>query len=249
MRFTAGMLLLALSAPVNLVAQNVAPPAARDVSWRKLLPNIATDQKTIWWGFPRDLAHGRHLLPVAAVVGTAAALIAVDPHDAPYFRSTTAFHGFNQVFSSRAASIGMVAAPVSMYAAGLVKRDSKLQRTALFAGEAVADAEILATAMKAVDRRIRPSTIQPGGDFADTWFKNSKPNGCFPSGHTIAAFSIATVISRQYGTRHKWVPFLAYGLAATVGFSRITLSAHFLSDVFMGGALGYTIGRFVVLRQ
>jgi hypothetical protein len=29
----------------------------------------------------------------------------------------------------------------------------------------------------------------------------------------------------------------------------MSLSAHFLSDVFMGGALGYSISRFVVLRQ
>jgi len=31
--------------------------------------------------------------------------------------------------------------------------------------------------------------------------------------------------------------------------SRMTLSAHFASDVFMGGALGYSIGRFAVLRE
>jgi len=40
-----------------------------------------------------------------------------------------------------------------------------------------------------------------------------------------------------------------YGMAALVGFSRLSLSAHFMSDVFMGGALGYTISRFTVLRQ
>jgi membrane-associated phospholipid phosphatase len=64
----------------------------------------------------------------------------------------------------------------------------------------------------------------------------------------MAAFSLATVVARRYG-KHRWVPYTAYGLAALVGFSRITLSAHFLSDVFMGGALGYSISRFAVLRQ
>jgi membrane-associated phospholipid phosphatase len=34
-----------------------------------------------------------------------------------------------------------------------------------------------------------------------------------------------------------------------VGFSRVSLSAHFVSDVFMGGMLGYSISRVVVLRQ
>jgi membrane-associated phospholipid phosphatase len=34
-----------------------------------------------------------------------------------------------------------------------------------------------------------------------------------------------------------------------VGFSRLSLSAHFTSDVFMGAALGCSISRFAVLRQ
>jgi membrane-associated phospholipid phosphatase len=42
---------------------------------------------------------------------------------------------------------------------------------------------------------------------------------------------------------------VAYGSAALVGFSRMTLSAHFASDVFMGAALGYSISRFTVLRE
>jgi membrane-associated phospholipid phosphatase len=69
-----------------------------------------------------------------------------------------------------------------------------------------------------------------------------------PSGHAIAAFSAATVLARRYGD-HKWVPYVSYGVAALVGFSRITLSAHFVSDVFVGGALGYSVSRFAVLQQ
>jgi membrane-associated phospholipid phosphatase len=64
----------------------------------------------------------------------------------------------------------------------------------------------------------------------------------------MVAFSVATVIARRYGN-HRWVPYVAYGLASVVGFSRLTLNVHFLSDVVMGGALGYSISRFTVLRQ
>ena len=91
-----------------------------------------------------------------------------------------------------------------------------------------------------------------GGDFSNTWFKShgSILGGTygFPSGHSIAAFSVATVVARRYGN-HRWVPYAAYGMAALVGFSRLSLLSHFVSDVFMGGALGYSIGRFTVLRQ
>jgi membrane-associated phospholipid phosphatase len=42
---------------------------------------------------------------------------------------------------------------------------------------------------------------------------------------------------------------VAYGLASTVGFSRLTLQAHFTSDVFVGAVLGYSISHFIVLRH
>jgi membrane-associated phospholipid phosphatase len=41
------------------------------------------------------------------------------------------------------------------------------------------------------------------------------------------------------------VKFGAYGLAATVSLSRFTGRKHFLSDVLVGSAMGYGIGRYV----
>ena len=72
--------------------------------------------------------------------------------------------------------------------------------------------------------------------------------------NTIAAFSVAIVTAQRYGRQHRWVPIVAYGPAAAVEFSRITLSSHFPSshfpsDMLMGAALGYSIGRFALLRQ
>jgi membrane-associated phospholipid phosphatase len=179
--------------------------------------------------------------------------VALDPKTAGYFRRSSSFDGFNQVLTGHATDIAMIVAPVSLYAAGLIRKDSKMQSTALLAGEAVVNAEILTTVMKDIDRRLRPADIAPNGDFSDSWFQDNKrylrSNGSFPSGHTIAAFSIATVFARRYGKQHRWIPYVAYGSAALVGFSRMTLSAHFASDVFMGASLGYSISRFTVLRE
>jgi hypothetical protein len=66
-----------------------------------------------------------------------------------------------------------IAAPVSLYAIGLIRKDSKMQRTALFAGEAVADAEILTTVLKDATKRVRPAGISGGGNYSDTWFESS----------------------------------------------------------------------------
>ena len=229
------------------------PPAVEDgrpVSWGKLAPNLACDQKRIWT-FPAQVVRGRHLLPVLAVVGTTALLISTDGRSASAVRNTTEFHGFNSVFTSNVTAAGTVAVPASLYVAGLVAKDSHATHTALLAAEAVADAEVVTFVLKDIDNRKRPAAFTSTTNFGDSWFEGRsswiRSTGSFPSGHAIAAFSVATVISRRYPHR-RWVPFVSYGLAGVVGFSRVSLSAHFPSDVFAGAAFGYSIGRFVVLR-
>ena len=238
-------------APVASSVPQPSPAADRPVSWKILLPNLLNDQERIW-SFPARLVNGQNWIPATAVVGTTAALWAFDPTEAAYFRRTPTFHGFNNIFTGNATVIGTIVTPASLYAIGLIRKDSKMQHTALLAGEAVADAEIVTTVLKDATRRVRPAAIPPSGNLYDSWFESHgsllRGNGSFPSGHTIAAFSVATIIARRYGN-HRWVPYAAYGMAALVGFSRLSLSAHFLSDVFMGGALGYSISRFTVLRQ
>jgi len=227
-------------------------PYDRPVSWKLLIPNLLSDQQRIWT-FPARLVHGQDLLPASAVVGTTAALWAVDPTEASYFRHTSALNGFNNIFTGNATAIGTIAAPAVLYATGLVRKDSKMQHTALLAAEAVADAEAVTTVLKDATKRARPAGIPLSGNYYDSWFDSKgsllRGNGSFPSGHTIAAFSVATIVARRYGNQRRWVPYAAYGMAALIGFSRLSLSAHFVSDVFLGGALGYSIGRFAVLRQ
>ena len=251
--------ILALALAASLPGQvpdpasaDLQPQADRPVAWTKLVPNTASDQKQIWM-FPTKLKKKKVWIPTAAVIGVTAGLVALDPKTAGYFRRSSTYDDFNHVLTGHATDLGSLIAPLSLYAAGLIRKDSKMQSTALLAGEAIANAEILTTVMKDIDRRLRPADIAPHGDFSNSWFQDNKrymrSNGSFPSGHTIAAFSIATVISRRYGAQHRWIPYLAYGTAAAVGFSRMTLSSHFPSDVFMGAALGYSISRFTVLRD
>ena len=242
--------------PPRSQSQQAAPPApatsGRQVSWRLLPKNLLQDQENLWL-FPVRLAHGRHWLPTGSVLGVTAGLLAADAHDAPYFRRTSSFSGFNTAFSGTATAIGIAVVPSAMYGIGLLRRDTFAQETALFAGEAVVDSGVLAVVMKDVSRRLRPSDIDPYGDFSDTFFKSHPTivgaGSSFPSGHTILAFSVSTVIARRYGKRHVWVRWVAYGAAGAVAFSRITLQSHFPSDVFLGAALGYSVARFDVLQN
>jgi membrane-associated phospholipid phosphatase len=222
----------------------------RDVSWHTLPKNFLQDQKEIWL-FPTQLAKGRHWLPTVGVVGVTAILIAADPHDTPYFRRTGSFEGFNDAFSGRITGAEIAFVPVAFLVGGYLRKDSYAEKTALLAGEAYANAAIIEMSLKIATRRTRPSDIPPTGNFSDTFFDSNKSvtgvNTSFPSGHTMSAFAVATVFAHRY-RHHRWVPWVAYGAATAIGFSRVTLQSHFPSDVFLGAALGYSISKFVVLR-
>jgi len=225
-----------------------ASSTARDVSLRLLPINILHDQKNIWL-FPGQLAKGRHWLPTVAVVATTAGLIAADPYVESAFNRTTAFRGFDRAFSSKVTGDEIIAIPTALYLFGLGSRDSYMQKTALFAGEAIFDSEVIREAMNSLTTRLSPSDVASQKVYSDTFFRSRIHSGSsFPSAHTIAAMSIATVVARRY-SKHRWVPWAAYGFAGAVGFSRLTLLAHFPSDVFLGGALGYAIARYGVLRD
>jgi len=256
MRTACGLvLLLVLTAPAVLGQPAPAQQPGefeRSVSPKLLPSNFVSDQKKIWL-YPRQFAHPKRWIAPAAVLGATALLIAeADAPTASYFRGTTSFRGFNRVFTGTATAAGMIAVPSALMVTGFARRDSKMWKTALLAGEAVADSEVLTVAMKDVDRRLFPASVPPTQGFSDTWFKTTghwiRGSGSFPSGHGIAAVSIATVFARRYRS-HRWAPYVAYGGAALVAFSRLPLGAHYVSDTFMGAALGYSIARFAVLRQ
>ncbi len=98
------------------------------------------------------------------------------------------------------------------------------------------DGGIVAGVIKHVTQRRRPRAKEPG-DFFEGGLS-------FPSGHTTAVWSLATVVAHEY--RHnRLVQVSAYGLAAAASMARFTGRNHFLSDVFVGSAIGYGIGRYV----
>jgi hypothetical protein len=228
-----------------------APAVDIDVSWGKLPKRILHDQKDIWL-FPVQLAKGHHWAPTLITVGGTAGLIVADPHVMPYFRSHSGnLDDINDVFDGPITSAAIVVVPVTILIGGYIKHDPYAVKTGLLSAEAYADSAIVDLAIKAVTRRKRPSDVAPGAPFNDTFFSGGKSpfkGSSFPSGHAAGAFSVATVIARRYGSRHRWVPWVAYGAASAISFSRVTTSAHFPSDVFLGAVLGYTITRFEVLR-
>jgi len=72
--------------------------------------------------------------------------------------------------------------------------------------------------------------------------RNLRPDGSahnsFPSGHTAQAFAAATFLTEEFGHEYKCTPYLAYGIASSVGMLRIANNRHYLSDVLVGAGIG-----------
>ena len=242
-------------APDQQVQPSSAPVAPRDVSFsiKSFARNFFSDQKKIWT-FPAKVATGHELVPVLAITGVTAALVAgVDPTEGKYFRThAPTFSGFNNTFSEHRTTASTLLIPAGLAGLGLITRRSYLAHTGLLALEAWVDVDITAEVMRNIADRRRPLDVPLNGNYSNTWFKTaSSPlhaDGSFPSGHTGWGFAVATTIARRYPHR-RWVQYLAYGLATVDLASRLTSSNHFASDAVFGGILGYAIGRFVVVRQ
>ena len=231
-------------------AKHEDEPYKRVTSWRRLPKDFLHDQKGIWLLFPAQLAKGQHWVPTLAITGLTAGLIAADSHAMPYFRSHQRnLDDLNDVFDSYITTGEVIAVPASLMVAGYLRHDDYQVDTAMLAGEAYADSAIVDLAIKAVSRRERPSDVRPGALFTDTFFSGGKSpfkGSSFPSGHAAGVFSVATVVASRYHKR-AWVPWVAYGFATAISFSRVTTLSHFPSDVFLGAALGYTMTRYQVL--
>ena len=245
MRYFAACLLIVVTASFAR-AQDEEP-----MSIRRLPVDLVQDQKEIW-SFPLKPMKSSHWKPMVVLLSATAVLVALDPHDTPYFRHTSTFADFDKKFSSTDTGLGEGIFPAGFYLTGLARGDSYVQKSGILSMEALADAEGVAEVIKNVSRRRRPLEIPADGDFSATWFKAGRGvlvnRGSFLSGHTTGAFAVAAVFAERYG-RHRWVPFAAYGLAGLVAFSRVSNQNHFPSDVFAGAVIGYSISHFVVLRR
>jgi membrane-associated phospholipid phosphatase len=65
----------------------------------------------------------------------------------------------------------------------------------------------------------------------------------FPSGHALTIFCVAVIFSAALPA---FAP-LWFAIAIVLGFTRALLTAHFLSDVFIGAGLGIVAAREIVV--
>ncbi len=130
------------------------------------------------------------------------------------------------------------------YVYGLAADNKKARQIALGGTQAFIMAAVTSEVVKQFFHRHRPYQDSPPNPYL--WEGPFKGWGydAFPSGHTMAAFAIASFMSKVYKDK-PWIGVLSYGLAAGTGLSRIYDNKHWATDVLIGAALGYAIGQTV----
>jgi membrane-associated phospholipid phosphatase len=201
---------------------------------RKLLLNILLDEKEIFTSpFHMNRRNAKWWLLAA---GATAGLIAADHHIADAFENSRGQIRWGGRISQIGASYTLVPLVAGYYGYGVWKDHAKAREIGVLGTESLLDSLITVEVLKAITRRNRPDDNNPG----DFWGGGTS----FPSGHAIQMWSIASLVAHEY-QHQPVVSVVAYGLAATVSAARIAAQKHFASDVFVGGTMGWFIGRYV----
>jgi len=203
------------------------------VSLKSLPRNLFVDQKNLVTApFHMSYSQWQWTIPVGfATAALLASDTAVERH-VPMNPGTVS-HAQTASTAGVAALAGVGA---GMYLWGYGAGRDQPRETGLLAGEAAVDAVIDTEALSLIFPRQRPFT----GDGRGRFFQ---AGSSFPSEHASISWAIASVIAHEYPGLFTQV--LAYGAATGIGAARIIGHQHFATDVAVGSALGWYLGREV----
>ena len=142
-------------------------------------------------------------------------------------------------YGSGATAVAMTG---GMYIAGLAFENRWLRETSVLMASALTVSVATEFALKFAVGRARPYTGLGNSTFKP--FNGKADFLSFPSGHTVVAFTLSTVLSERI--KNIWASIGLYGLSTLVATSRMYTRHHWLSDVVFAGALSTFVARSVV---
>ena len=128
------------------------------------------------------------------------------------------------------------------YFIGTATGSDHFREAGLLSFETVADVSLISLAIKSITNRERPLEHAGNGEFEAS--AGARYNSSFPSGHAIATFAMASILTHEYP--HKlWLKILVYSYAGGVLGARLVANQHFPGDVLAGAAIGWFTGDYV----
>jgi PAP2 superfamily len=205
-----------------------------------LIGRFAHDEYRLWTSPFRASNYDSHTmrkygLPFLLISG---ALIATDHKTADLLPNTEDQTTWSGRVSQLGAAYSLAGFSGATYLIGKATKDEHKKETGFLSLEALGHAQLLVLGLKAITQRERPLDENPSG--TGFW----KGGDAFPSGHAASSFAVATVFAYEY-REHIAVPITAYSLASLISASRLSARRHWASDIFVGGSLGFLVGRYV----
>ena len=203
----------------------------------EFLRNLALDQKAIWTSpFKAKIGDLNWLVPLA---GLTAGLINADAELSSRIDTTSSFSRHASTISNGGLGLALGGSG-GLYLLGKLRSDRHQQETGILAIEAATDSLLVNQVFKLVTQRARPTDGNQKGEFYNS---SSITDSSFPSAHAMLAWSAASVLAHEYpGPLTK---AFAYSVAGVVSAARVAGKKHFPSDVLVGSAAGWLIGRQV----
>jgi membrane-associated phospholipid phosphatase len=225
-----------------------APAAQSDYSAKGALRDFFIDEYRMWTSPFRVSDYDAHTMEKYGFpfLGASAALIATDQNTSgglPKAGTQT------YIWSGRVSQIGapytLAGATATLFFLSKAAHEDHLTETGFLSMEALAHSQLIGLGIKEMTQRERPVNVTGSVDRVGFW------NGgvSFPSGHATGSFAVATVVAYEYGGQHIAVPIIGFTLASIVSASRVSGRQHWVSDVFVGSALGFMEGRYIYKRH
>jgi len=208
---------------------------------REFVRNLGADLKNVCLS-PAGWK-GKDLLTLTAVLGAglAVAMFDEDIQERVLERRNKTSQKLSDIASQGGNGLALSGLIAGLYVTGEIAGERGLRRTALLSAESFIIASLLTSVLKFAVGRARPKS----GEGSDSYHPFAAKSGyaSFPSGHSSGAWSVASVIADQ--TDSLIIDVTAYGLATLAAFSRVHDDKHWTSDVLLGSALGYAVGKKV----
>lgn len=219
-------------------------PRSSDPGKTPFVRDFVVDEYRMWTSpFRRSSysarAFTKYVVPFTIITGV---LIATDHKSSNALPNTVD----QSTWSGRVSQIGapytLGGMALTMYLVSKATGDKKARETGFLGAEAIAHSQLITLGMKEIFQRDRPLIFKEKNEGGIAFFRGGNS---FPSGHSSGSFALATVFAYEYGPDHHWVPYVSYGLASVVSISRLSAQKHWLSDIFVGGSMGFLVGRYV----
>jgi membrane-associated phospholipid phosphatase len=239
-----GLLMVASLWSSSAVAQvpDTTKPTARDSAIVDTLKRAAQQQvlrqahQVRWW-------------EVAVAGGLIAASTSLDRPLRRYTRThrSNGATDLSNIFRQQGEPYYYAGISLGVWGTGVIFKSAAIQRAGRRLIVTVIGAGLMTYAVKMAAGRSRPNEdVGPFSFHPFTTLKDSngvEARGSFPSGHTMAAFAVATSLS---GDIDWWPASLAlYTLATGTAYSRIYDNRHWFSDTVAGMMLGVFTAKVV----